>query len=124
MELSNVESPASRKFKIAMPNHVNIPSPNNGSTYEHLETWDMFYNLKKKEGDKCCSHLKLPLIKCLTKKNNDKSLVPLSESGLIKHVCKPKHMVSHAWHPVGRKRLAALNDVANVAFEKAKIILV
>ena len=120
VELSNIESPTSRKFKVGMPKHVDIPSPKNGSTYEPLEIWDVFYNLKNKEGDKCYSHLKLPLIKYLTKKTNGKSLVPLSESGLIKHACKPKFMVSHAWHVVGRKRLAVLNDVNNVMFEKAK----
>jgi len=122
-QLLRVEIPktkANRQFKIGRPDYVNIPLPKNGSTCKPLEIWDIFHNLKQKEGDKCYKHLKIPLIKALTKRNNGKALVPISESGLTRHLSKQKNMINNAWSVVGRKKLAGLKDVTNVIFEKAK----
>ena len=47
-------------------------------------------------------------------------MVPFKERGLHNFLSKPKPKVDDEWCARGRKKLAALKDVTNVVFNKAK----
>ena len=59
-------------------------------------------------------------MKELIKIKDRKALVPLSYSGFVKHLSKPKDIIDSAQNVVGRKKLVGLKDVTNVIFTKAK----
>ena len=122
VELHDKESSPTKGKWFCLHNNYDVPAPESGTSYQPLEIWDVFYDVKKKEGDVCYKHLKPSLIRGLSTKKEGKSLVPACERGLHRLLLKPRNMVQKEWCGYGRKRLAALKDVTNVMFKKLEII--
>ena len=113
-------SPSSSPGKVEKPEYLDIPRPKDGRACRPKEVWDIFNNLKVTHGPKMHKHIKAPLINALINDKSDNQLVLVCYRNVTRLLSKLEADIDNDWNIRGRKRLAALNDVTNVVFKKAK----
>jgi len=117
----NIDKNDKRTKNMCIPPYLDLPRPDNGMSYSPHEMWDIFHDINTKFGDEIYKWIKRPLLtKLTTNIDNNKPLVPIRMQQAYKCINKPRNKIEQDWNLSGRKRLAALSNVTNLIYEKAK----